>query len=174
MESTYSFEHQTEIRYSPYNSRNICSVLYVCCVCVLPLGCSDQTRVISNRIWFKLILCVVFLWDSDTDNFYISLFPCKCPETLRQIYMFGDISLRLWIRKNDRKTKEAVRFITFTLICWDQCREKQTMCRRLGRYFRDNNISCPQLRHKCRRKKSHKSCKNEGKEGGPGLRTLAI
>ena len=85
---------------------------------------------------------------SDTDNFYISLFPCKCPETLRQIYMFGDISLRLWIRKNDRKTKEAVRFITFTLICWDQCREKQTMCRRLGRYFRDNNISCPQLRHK--------------------------
>ena len=88
--------------------------------------------------------------------------------------MFGDISLRLWIRKNDRKTKEAVRFITFTLICWDQCREKQTMCRRLGRYFRDNNISCPQLRHNCRRKKSHKSCKNEGKEGGPGLRTLAI
>ena len=77
------------------------------------------------------------------DNFYISLFPCKCPETLRQIYMFGDISLRLWIRKNDRKTKEAVRFITFTLICWDQCREKQTMCRRLGRYFRDNNVSCP-------------------------------
>ena len=146
----------------------------MCCVCVLPLGCSDPTRVISNRIWFKLILCVVFLWDSDTDNFYISLFPCKCPETLRQIYMFGDISLRLWIRKNDRKTKEAVRFITFTLICWDQCREKQTMCRRLGRYFRDNNISCPQLRHNCRRKKSHKSCKNEGKEGGPGLRTLAI
>ena len=112
------------------------------------LGCSDQTRIVSNRIWFKLILCVVFFWDCDTDNFYISLFPCKCPETLRQIYMFGDISLRLWIRKNDRKTKEAVRFITFTLICWDQCREKQTMCRRLGRYFRDNNISCPRLRHK--------------------------
>ena len=112
-------------------------------------------------LWFvlKLISCVVFFWDFDMDNFYISLFPCKCPETLRQIYMFGDISLRLWIRKNDRKTKEAVRFITFTLICWDQCREKQTMCRRLGGYFRDNNISCLQLCHKIVGRKSQKSCK---------------
>ena len=129
---------------------------------------SYQTKVISNKICSKLILCVVFFRDSDMDNFYISLFPCKCPETLRQIYMFGDISLRLWIRKNDRKTKEAVRFITFTLICWDQCREKQTMCRRLGGYFRDNNISCLQFCHKIVGGKVKSHARNGSKGGGGG------
>ena len=43
--------------------------------------------------------------------------------------------------KSGWKTKEAVRFTTFTLICWDQSREKQTTCRRLEHHRPENQKS---------------------------------